>query len=292
MTILRQRMLEDMQLRGLAPKTQEAYLRAVRQLAQYYGKSPDSISEEELRGYFLYLKNEKKASCSAYTVALYGIKFFYERTLQQEWTLFDLVRPAKEKKLPVVFSQEEVSAILSRVRLPQYRVSLSTIYACGLRLQEGIHLRVCDIDSSRMTLWVRKGKGSKDRGVPLPQLTLTLLRTHWSSHRHAVWLFPARNANDAAKPIGDSSVRRAFKAALLQSGIQKSATVHTLRHSWATHLLNSGINLRLIQHWMGHSSIQTTTRYLHLTRPAEERAGAVINQLMDNVFTPLEETPW
>ncbi len=292
MTILRQRMLEDMQLRGLAPKTQEAYVRAVRQLADYYNKSPDSITEEDLRGYFLYLKNEKQVSRSAYTVALCGIKFFYERTLRQQWLVLDLVRPAKEQKLPVVLSQEEVRAILGHVRLPPYRVCLSTIYACGLRLQEGIHLKVGDIDSDRMTLWVRKGKGNKDRGVPLPQPTLALLRTHWSSHRHAVWLFPARNAANAEKPIGDSSVQKAFKAALHESGIQKPATVHTLRHSWATHLLDSGINLRLIQRWMGHSSIQTTTRYLHLTRPAEERAGAVINQLMDKVFTPLAETPW
>jgi len=231
MTILRQRMLEDMQLRGLARKTQEAYLRAVRQLAEYYHKSPNQISEEEIGRYFLYLKNEKKASGSGCTIALCGIKFFYERTLRREWLLFDLVRPAKEQKLPVVFSQEEVSAVLGQVRLPHYRTCLSTIYACGLRLGEGIHLQVGDIDSARMTRWVRQGKGSKDRGVLLPQPTLTLLRSHWSNHRHAVWLFPGRNAADAEKPLSDSSVQKAFKAALRESGIQKPAA----RHSWATH---------------------------------------------------------
>ncbi|MCB8951817.1 MAG: site-specific integrase [Ardenticatenales bacterium] len=292
MTVLRQRMLADMQLRGLAVKTQEAYLRAVRQLAEYYHKSPDQIDEEEIRAYFLYLKNEKKASRSACTIALCGLKFFYQRTLQREWGVFDLMRPAKEQKLPVILSQEEVSAILNHVRLPQYRACLSTLYACGLRLQEGTHLRVEDVDSARMTLWVRQGKGNKDRGVPLPQPTLALLRRHWSSHRHPILMFPARNAADATKPVGDSSVQRAFKAALQASGIQKPATVHTLRHSWATHLLDGGINLRLIQQWLGHRSLQTTARYLHLTRPAAERAGVVINQLMGEVFTPLPEGPW
>ncbi len=292
MTPLHQRMLEDMQLRGLSEKTQQSYIGAVRQLAVYYGKSPEQVTEEELRRYFLYLKNEKKVSRSTSTVALCSIKFFYEHTLQRNWTTFDLIRPPKEQKLPVVLSQEEVKEVLSHVRLGPYRMCLSTIYACGLRLREGIHIQVGHIDGARMTLWVRKGKGSKDRGVPLPQPTLALLRTHWSSHHHATWLFPARNVADAPKPIGDSSVQKAFKAALQASGIEKSATVHTLRHSWATHLLDSGINLRLIQRWLGHNSLQTTARYLHLTRPAEERAGAVINQLMNEVFPSLEEAPW
>lgn len=159
MTPLRQRMLEDMQLRGLAPKTQESYLRAVRQLTEFVGKPPDQVNEAELRDYFLYLKNEKRASRSACTIALCGIKFFFEQTLQRHWHTFDLVRPPKGKKLPVVLSREEVHQVLHQVRRFHFRVCLSTIYACGLRLGEGIRLQVADIDSDRHLLHIRSGKG-------------------------------------------------------------------------------------------------------------------------------------
>ena len=191
MTPLRQRMVEDMQLRGLSEKTQEAYVRAVRQLAEHYGKSPAQISEEELRQYFLYLKNDKQVSPSTFTVALCGIKFLFQHTLRREWPTLDLVRPHKEKKLPVVLSVGEVRSILGRIRLPRYRVCLSTIYTCGLRLREGIHLQVRDIDSDRMVVHVRHGKRGKDRYVPLPDCTLEMLRRYWSTHRHPEWLFPA-----------------------------------------------------------------------------------------------------
>ena len=155
MTPLRQRMLEDMQLRGLAPKTQEAYVTAVRQLAEYYDKSPEFISEQELRDYFLFLKNEKKVARSTCTQALCGIKFFYEQTLQREWQTFDLVRPGKEHKLPVVLAVNEVHRILGQLRHPGYRACLSVIYGCGLRLQEGTGLQVRDVDSERMSLHIR-----------------------------------------------------------------------------------------------------------------------------------------
>jgi integrase/recombinase XerD len=174
MTQLRQRMIEDLQLRGLSERTQEMYVRAVRQLAEHYHKSPDRITEEELRDYFLYLKNVKHYSRSASTIALCGIKFFYTHTLQREWTTLTFVRPPREKKLPVILSPTEVRTILAGVQLPRYRICLSTIYACGLRLQEGTHLQVSDIDSARMCLHVRLGKGAKDRYVPLPRRILEL----------------------------------------------------------------------------------------------------------------------
>ena len=280
MTPLRQRMLEDMQLRGLAAKTQQAYIRAVRQLAEYYNRPPDQISDEELRGYFLYLKNEKKASHSACTIALCGIKFFFERTLQQDWNGFALVRPQKEEKLPVVLSRTEVRTILNQVHKQQYRVCLSTIYACGLRLQEGVSLQVSAIDSGRMCLHIRKAKGNKDRYVPLPKATLETLRTFWNTHQDRVWLFPGRSqpGQAATAPMCSSSVQRAFKAAVAASGINKEATVHTLRHSWATHLLEAGINLRFIQLWLGHKSLKTTARYTHLTQPAESIVADTINR--------------
>ena len=288
MTPLRQRMVEDMQLRGLSKKTQESYVRAVRQLAEHYGKPPDRISEEELRQYFLYLRNDKHASSSAFTIALCGIKFFYQQTLRREWTTFDLVRPAREKKLPVVLSTDEVRRVLGRLRRPRYRVCLTTIYCCGLRLQEGVHLQVRDIDGDRMVVHVRHGKGAKDRYVPLPEWTLKMLRQHWSTHRHPVWLFPApiRAAappSAAIGPMSVSGVQRAFKAALQESGIQKPATVHTLRHSYATHLLEAGVNLRLIQAYLGHSSPKTTAIYTHLTRKTEDLAAEAINRVMGDL---------
>ncbi|HEX9596580.1 MAG TPA: site-specific integrase [Anaerolineales bacterium] len=292
MTPLRQRMLEDMQLRGLAPKTQEAYATAVRQLAVHYGKSPDQIGEEELRDYFLFLKNEKKAARSTCTQALCGIKFFYEQTLQREWQFFDLVRPGKEHKLPVVLAVNEVHRILGRLRHPAYRACLSVIYGCGLRLQEGIGLQVRDVDSERMQLHIRQAKGNRDRYVPLPETVLPLLRAYWLTHRQATWLFPAQTVTTSQETLSPRGVQRAFKAALQESGVNKAASVHTLRHSWATHLLEAGVNLRLIQLWLGHSSLKTTAIYTHLTRPAETHAAIAINRVMADLPGLPTDAPW
>ena len=288
MTELRKRMIECLQLRGLSERTQESYVRAVRQLAQHYHKSPDLITEEELRQYFLHLKNIKRYSRNTMTIAICGVRFFYQDTLNRSWTIFGIVRPAPEKKLPVILSREEVGQILGVVRLPRYRVCLSTIYSCGLRLQEGTNLQVADIDSARMMIHVRHGKGAKDRYVPLPERTLAFLRQYWATHRNPVLLFPAEGRNHSAlaqatEPMSKSSVQDAFRAALKKSGNNKRASVHTLRHSWATHLLEAGVNLRLIQEWLGHSSPATTSVYTHLTVKAEQLGAAAINQLMSDL---------
>lgn len=288
MTELRKRMIESLQLRGLSARTQESYVRAVRQLVEHYHKSPDLITEEELRQYFLHLKNIKRYSRNTMTIAICGIRCFYRDTLNRDWNIFGIVRPAPEKKLPVILSREEVRRILSRIRLPRYQVCLSTIYSCGLRLQEGTHLRVADIDSARMMLHVRHGKGAKDRYVPLPQHTLELLRQYWKLHRNPVLLFPAEGRNHiklslATEPMSKHSVQDAFHAALKDSRINKHATVHTLRHSWATHLLEAGVNLRLIQEWLGHSSPATTSVYTHLTQKAEQLGAQAIDQLMSDL---------
>jgi len=274
-------MIEDMQLRGLSEKTQDAYTRAVRQLAEHYAKSPDQISEEELRQYLLYLKTIKLASPSAFSIALCGIKFFYQHTLQQEWVTFELARAPREKRLPTVLSREEVRQILNCLRLPVYRACLGTVYACGLRVQEGVHLQVGDIDSARMVVHVRQSKGRKDRDVPLPVSILEMLRQYWSQHRHAVWLFPSRRVVN--RPVSVSSVQKAFRAALQESGVRKAATVHTLRHSYATHLLEAGVGLRQIQAYLGHSSPQTTAIYTHVTRRAEDLAVEALNQVMGDL---------
>ena len=288
MTELRKRMIECLQLRGLSERTQESYVRAVRQLAEHYHKSPDQITEEELRRYFLFIKNVKHYSRNIMTIAICGIRFCYQQTLNRNWTIFDIVRPAPEKKLPVILSLAEVRQILALIRLMRYKVCLTTIYACGLRLQEGTHLQVADIDSARMMIHVRHGKGAKDRYVPLPQRTLELLRQYWRTHRNPMLMFPAegRDHIDLAKstePMSKSSVQDAFHAALKESGNNKRASVHTLRHSWATHLLEAGVNLRLIQEWLGHNSPATTSVYTHLTVKAEQLGADAINQLMSDL---------
>ena len=283
MTALRQRMLEDMRLRGLSPKTQEAYVGAVRQLAAYCHKPPDQITEEELRQYFLYLTDVKHVAPSTFTLALCGIKFLCQHTLRRDWPTLELVRPVRDKKLPVVLSVAEVQQVLQGLHSVRYRVCLSTLYACGLRLQEGLRLQVGDIDSQRLLVHVRHTKGHRDRFVPLPPRILDMLRGYWLSHHHPLWLFPGRprHASPAAIPMEASGVQRAFRAALLDSGIRKPATVHTLRHSYATHLLEAGVNLRVIQAYLGHASPTTTALYTHLTQPTEARVLDTINSVLE-----------
>jgi len=283
MSALRQKMMEDMQLRGLSERTQETYLRVVRQLAAHYGRSPDQLSQEELRQYFLYLKNERHLSRSSCTQVLSALKFLYEQTLRRKWPILEFVRPAPEHKLPVILSVEEVRQVLGCLRHEHYRVCLSTIYGCGLRLLEGVQLQVRDIDSGRMLLHVRAGKGNKDRYIPLPEQVLAQLRHYWRQHRHPLWLFPAWasfNRASATQPMHESGVQKAFRAALKDSGIAKPASVHTLRHSYATHLLEAGVNLRQIQSYLGHDSLSTTARYTHLTQAGAASAVMVINQVM------------
>ena len=289
MTIIRQRMIEDMQLRGLSEGTQELYVRAVRQLVEHYRKSPDTITEEELRQYFIYLKNVKGIAQNTYGVALAGVKFIYRYTLRRELSTLDLMRPRREKKLPVVLSVDEVGRILGWVRRFRYRACLSTIYACGLRIQEGVLLQVGDIDSDRMLIHIRQGKGSKDRCVPLPEHILKILRQYWMTHRHGALLFPAKTPmgvplSEASNPMPAKGVRNAFRAALEESGVRKKATVHTLRHSWATHLLEAGISLRLIQGYLGHSSPSTTAIYTHLTRKTDAMTVEAINQMLADLW--------
>jgi len=288
MTYLRKRMIEDLQLRGLGVVTQHRYVRAVRQLAEHYGKSPDKITQEELRDYFLYLKNVKKWTRSTSTIALCGIKFFYENTIKRDWPILHFIRAQKQKKLPVILSSDEVRRILSNVRLLRYRVCLTTIYSCGLRIQEGTHLKVNDIDSSRGLIHVRSGKGNKDRYVLLPERTLHLMREQWKSHRCPTWIFPARygkrsNTPMEPIPIPKPSLSRAFNKALGKSNINKDASIRTLRHSYATHLLEAGVNLRLIQEYLGHTSPKTTAIYTHLTAGTIEAASRRINELMNDL---------
>ena len=284
MTPLRQRLIEDLRLHGFAATTQKAYLAAVVKLAEHCHTSPDRITDEALRSYFLYLTETKKVSSAALEIALAGIKFFFAYTLRREMPTLALTRPAREQRLPMVLSTEEIRSILSQVRLARFRVLFSTLYVCGLRLREGIHLQVADIDGARGLLHVHQGKGRRDRYVPLPIEQLRLLRAFWRTHRHPIWLFPGRAVKkiplEQQRPIGVSMVEQVFADAVAASGIRKRATIHSLRHSYATHLLEAGVNLRVIQIYLGHSSPTSTAIYTHLTRPSEDHVRAALAPLM------------
>jgi integrase/recombinase XerD len=285
---LRQRFIEDLQLQGMGKRTQQAYARTVRQLADHFHKSPADISEKELRQYFLHVKNVKKWARATMTQSICGIKRFFELTLQRDWTVLHIVRPAKEKRLPEILTIEEVREILNDIRLLRYKACLTVIYSCGLRIKEAVYLQIRDIDSARMLVHVRLGKGGKDRYVPLPQKTLELLRLYWKTHRNPLWLFPApgRGNIGAAKatvPMPIGSVQQAFRAAVKEVGISKKVHVHTLRHSYATHLLEAGVNLRQIQVYLGHNSVQSTSLYTHLTMISKTKACEAINALMQDL---------
>jgi integrase/recombinase XerD len=284
-TALRQRMHQDLQLAGLAEGTQKMYLRAVRQLATHFRKSPDQITESELREYLLYLKNERQYSPSSLKIAASGIIFFYTHTVPRDWLTFKSLHIPRPQSLPDVLSIAETRRLIDAVRTPHNKAFFWTVYSLGLRPQEGLNLQVGDIDSARMVVHVHRGKGSKDRYVPLPPRTLAMLRQYWVTHRHTIWLFPATGrdhteAHSADEPMARSSVHGAMKRVVRELGFRKRITIHTLRHSYATHLLEAGVNLRLIQKYLGHSSLQATTIYLHLTSLGQEQARATIAKLM------------
>jgi integrase/recombinase XerD len=284
-TALRNRMHQDLQLAGLSEGTQKTYLRAVRQLANHYHTPPDSLSEQQVRDYLLHLKNNKRFASSSLGIAFNAIKFFYSHTAPRDWPSLQRLRVQKEKKLPDVLSTDEVRQLVAAVRTIHHRTFFWTVYSLGLRLDEALHLQVGDIDSARMVVHVHRGKGAKDRFVPLPANTLKMLRQYWKTHRHPVWLFPAlgdpQQVSSAPQPMVRNGVQDAMRRVVVQLGIRKAVSIHTLRHSYATHLLEAGVNLRLIQQYLGHSSLETTMIYLHLTTASQEHAAATINKLME-----------
>jgi integrase/recombinase XerD len=274
---LKDRMMEDMKLRSLAPGTQKGYLDAITALAKHYHRRPDQLSQEQIRDYLLYLIETRKFAKSTFKIHLSALKFLYRRTLGRPWPVLELPRIKTEKKLPVVLSREEVWSVLDRVRRPQARMSLILMYTCGLRVSEALHLRIQDIDSQRMVVWVRNGKGDKDRSVPLPQQTLTQLRAYWAEYRPTTWLFPTKAGTTT---IRSGAVRCCLKAALWETAIRKNVGCHTLRHSYATHLLEAGVHLRAIQALLGHRSLKTTFIYMHLTQSTMADVQAQVNQVM------------
>jgi integrase/recombinase XerD len=276
---LKRRMKEDMVLHNLSQSTQLSYLSGVKQFARYYNRSPAKISEEEVRDYIIFLKEKSGLSFDTIRVMFYGIRFLYLKTLGRDWKIFDIIKVPQPKHLPLVLSFEEVKRILSQVYHPLYRMILILIYSCGLRISECINLGVKDIDSSLMVVRV-KGKGNKYRYVPLPERILHLLRQYWRLKRLRPLLFPG-NRND--RPVSASSVRSAFRDACKKAEIKKKVTIHTLRHSYATHLLENGVDIRIIQEVLGHESPRSTILYTHLTSKTHQILNEAVNRQMSEL---------
>jgi integrase/recombinase XerD len=262
---LRTRMIDDMTLRGMAAKTQDAYVRSVAGLAAYYHRSPDRITDREVQAYLLHLIRERGLSWSSCSVAVHGLRFFYHQTLGREKTTFHIPGPRKPSKLPEILSREEVTRLFTHTGLPRHRVLLMTAYAAGLRVSEVVHLRVRDIDSERMTIRVEQGKGAQDRYTLLSPRLLAELRSYWQLEHPSPWLFPTRRGK-APRPMNYCTAERIYVAAKQRASIAKAGNIHALRHAFATHLLEAGTDLHTIQRLLGHHHISSTMRYLHLAR--------------------------
>lgn len=259
---LRDQMEMDMKLRRLSRKTISCYLACMRNVAIHFGKSPAELDEEEIRGYLHHLIEERKASQSVISQSYSALKFFFEKTLQREWNASRIPRSKQRRKLPEVLSKQEVASIFSATKNLKHRAILMTIYSGGMRVGEVTRLKVSDIDSGRMMIRVNEGKGMKDRYTLLGERNLDVLRLYYKGYQPSEWLFPGRSASE---PVSVSSVQRVFKASLHRAGIKKKASVHTLRHCFATHLLEAGTDLYYIQRLLGHNSARTTSVYLHIT---------------------------
>lgn len=252
----------DLELKNFSPKTVSCYLACMVHFVRHYGRSPEEMGEEEIRNYLYFLMKQKKVSQSSINQAYSAMKFFYETTVQREWNGIKIPRLKNRKKLPVVLSKHEVHCLLESLDNLKHRAILATIYSGGLRVGEATRLKVSDIDSKRMMIRVQAGKGNKDRYTLLGNRALIDLRQYWMAYKPVDWLFPG---SEPVNPISIASVQRVFKQALNRTGIKKKATVHTLRHSFATHLLESGTDLYYIQRFLGHTAASTTSIYLHIT---------------------------
>ncbi len=270
-------MIGDMQLRDLAARTQESYLGAVKGLAAHYMRSPDQITEDEIRTYFLHLVNERGLSPSSLRVNLAGVRFLSEVTLGRKWTVFDLITPKRGLVLPSVLSRGEVQKLLSSVRSLRVRTAMLVAYGAGLRLGEVCGLRPGQIDAERMQILVVGGKGRKDRNVPMSKHLHRRLQEYCLAERPEDLLFPSRYRDHA--PLSTSTLQRAVRLAAQQAGIAKHVHFHTLRHCFATHLLECGVDIRVIQELLGHSSPQTTAVYTHLTDRTLDRLGVALEEI-------------
>lgn len=288
MTPLRQRMLDDMCVRNLCEKTQQTYLQQIAAYARHFHCSPDALGAAEVRAYQLHLIEVRKLAPASVRIASAALRFLYRVTLKRGWAPDDIPMPKAPFKLPVVLSREEVMQFLAAVQYPKLRVLLMSAYAAGLRVSEATHLKVSDIDSQRMMLRVDQGKGRKDRYVMLSPRLLEALRTYWKSARPETWLFPG---DRPGQPITRSAVAAACQKARLAAGIAKPITPHSLRHAFATHLLESGTDVRTIQLLLGHRSLSTTSRYLKVATSTICATTSPLDWLPALVPSPLPPGP-
>jgi integrase/recombinase XerD len=270
------KMQQDMVIQNYSPRTVQCYLWHVRRFREHFNKPVDQLTEDDIRGYLYHLKTEKKCSRSSLHQAFSAIKYMYRHTLRMPLKLNSLKGPRRVHRLPLVMSPDEVRLLLCGVHNIKHQLLLMTIYSAGLRINEATHLQLTDIDSKRMTIRVRQGKGNKDRYTLLSRVLLDELRLYWQRDKPSPWLFPGERVN---KPIHDTSIQKAFQQARKRSGIRKQVTVHTLRHSFATHLLEQGVDLFTIKELLGHKSIRTTLIYLHLHNPAKRTIENPLDQL-------------
>ncbi len=277
MSPLRARMIEDMSLAGLATGTQKIYVQAVRRLAAHYRRSPDLLSEEEVRGYLLGLR-QRGVARGTFQTSRFGLRFFYHHTLERTWGLFGEKRidSPRQKRLPDALSEDQIRQLLGGIRNPVHKTCLAVMYACGLRISEATTLEVGAIDRANQVLRI-VGKGNKERLVPLPQPILNELECLWRTHRNRRWLFPNRRGD---APVNKRVLSDTFAAAAQAAGISRRVTPHTLRHSSATRLIENGVNIRIVQILLGHSSIASTAIYTHLTTPTQASLHSLLDRLM------------
>ncbi len=280
MSALRERMIQDMRLAGLAEGTRNSYVQAVRTMTKFFMRSPDQLSDEDLRRYFVHVTAERKVARKTLGVYLAAVRFLFTRTLGRDLPVLDLVRPMRGSKLPVVLSEEEVRALLEAVRNAVLQTLLTVVYSCGLRLSEGLGLRTDQIDGQRLELHVC-GKGAQERYMPLAPAVLGRLRDCWRHHRPAKpWLFVNPGTG---RLYSCAAVQRAFRQARDAANISKPATVHSMRHSYATHLLENGVDIRVIQVLLGHRSIRTTAVYACITGKLRDQVAETVARLMSDL---------
>jgi len=273
MSELRQQMLADLRIRNYAERTQKIYIARVAAMARHFKRSPEQLTKEEVRGYLRELKEGRRVSRSAFAQVISALRFLYQVTLDRPEMVPHLPYPRLKRRHPVVLSAEEVVRLLRAVRNLKHRTVALVLYGAGLRISEALALQLRDVDSARMVLTVRHGKGDQDRQVGLSGVLLDALRVYWRAYRPMDWLFPGQKEG---QPMGPETIQRALKAARLKAGIAKPATPHTLRHSYATHLMEAGTDLRVIQTLLGHRSLRTTQIYTHV---ATERLRSVASPL-------------
>ena len=279
---LRRRMIDDMTVRNLSPATQRSYIHAVAKFSRYFGRSPDRLDIEDVRAYQVYLVSQG-ISWPALNQTVCALRFFYGVTLGRNEIPERIAYAREPRKLPVILGADEVVRFLEAVPSLKTRTALTTAYAAGLRASEAVSLKVADIDSSRMLIQVRHGKGAKDRTVMLSAQLLAILRTYWRLARPKEWLFPGR---DEGKPIDVQVLHAACRSATKAAGLAKRITVHTLRHSFATHLLESGVDIRIIQVLLGHNSLSTTARYTQVATTTIAKTQSPLDRLTLEVVPP------